>query len=231
MFSGTIFSRKSDPPSSLQLPRSCWAFYHEVDGETSTSDIASDLGLSESETFSAVRLLQSHDLIAEDVVTYDAFRPQAATSEPPSPSSSDGPSATETGGDGVESDGVESGQPRREDVTSADSQHETGSFDRFDTSSIDLSEDRVPTQTRPAPELHLRALWKWMEDLSENVKNYKNTQAFILMEASGALASIGVESMDDLEALEVIKDPEVMEALETAVENNLNESIPESCYQ
>ncbi len=82
-----------------------------------------------------------------------------------------------------------------------------------------------------APDLHLPSFWAWLEEHAPNVKEYKNTQAFILMETSGPLSRIGIDSMDDLQELERCDDPEVVEALEAAVENNLNESIPSSCYQ
>jgi hypothetical protein len=114
-----------------------------------------------------------------------------------------------------------------------DSPPETGSYatESLDTSAFASGSGSSDTQTQSVPAIDLSAFWDWLESKSGNVKNYKNTQAFILMEASTALAAIGVTSMDELEAMEQCDDPDVVAALEAAVENNLNESIPESCYK
>jgi DNA-binding Lrp family transcriptional regulator len=79
--------------------------------------------------------------------------------------------------------------------------------------------------------IHLPTLWDWLEETTDNVKAYKNTQAFVLMEASDALESVGVGNMEDLEDLERCSDPAVIQALETAIANNVNERIPEQCYR
>jgi len=79
--------------------------------------------------------------------------------------------------------------------------------------------------------LHFPTLWNWLEETTDNVKAYKNTQAFVLMEASDALEAVGVGNMEDLEELDHCSDPEVIQALETAIENNVNERIPDRCYR
>ena len=79
--------------------------------------------------------------------------------------------------------------------------------------------------------LHVPRLWSWLKSTADNVKDYKNVQAFILMEASDALESIGVEDMEDLTQLDRCSDPDVIRAFEKAVVNNANERIPEQCYQ
>jgi len=79
--------------------------------------------------------------------------------------------------------------------------------------------------------LHLPTLWTWLEEATDNVKSYKNTQAFVLMEASDALQAIGVSTLEDLRALEQCSEPAVVRSLEAAIENNVDESIPPRCYQ
>lgn len=250
MFSGTIFTRRGEPAEALRLPRSCWAFYERIDGDTPVGEIADALGFSDAETFAAVRLLQTHELIREAAVTYADF--QAGSDDASAPGATPSTEAPEhsgtAAGDGMmpsdpaptdrdtDPDGTEAAPGTAQDAADATSdagagypEPETGSYATGSLDAADAAD--AATQTQDAPVLHLPSLWEWMESLSGNVKHYKNTQAFILMEASGALDDIGVESMDDLEALDVIRDPNVMEALENAVENNLNESIPESCYQ
>lgn len=248
MFSGTIFTRRGEPAEALRLPRSCWAFYERIDGDTPVGEIAGALGCSDAETFAAVRLLQAHDLIREAAVTYADFRAGRDDASAPgaTPSTEASSHSGTAAGDGMmpsdpaptdrdaDAGGTETASDAAQDASDGGPgagdagypEPETGSYA---TGSFDAAD--APTQTQDAPVLHLPSLWEWMETLSGNVKHYKNTQAFILMEASGALDDIGVESMDDLEALDVIRDRDVMAALENAVENNLNESIPESCYQ
>lgn len=92
------------------------------------------------------------------------------------------------------------------------------------------STDDEPPENAPEV-LHLPTLWDWLEETADNVKAYKNTQAFVLMEASDALEAVGVGNMEDLEDMEECSDPEVIDALETAIENNVDEHIPEKCYQ
>jgi hypothetical protein len=135
-------------------------------------------------------------------------------------------------------DGVMPSDPKPTDAAygndaADDSPPETGSYatESLDTSAFASGSGSSDTQTQSVPAIDLSAFWDWLESKSGNVKNYKNTQAFILMEASTALAAIGVTSMDELEAMEQCDDPDVVAALEAAVENNLNESIPESCYK
>jgi len=303
MYSGIIFSRCSEPPEDVRLPRSCWAFYDCVDGSTPTAAIADALDLSQEETFAAVHGLQSLGLIEEAVVTYEAYSaPDSARAPAPKPESADaesadaelagvdsaGESSTPAGtssagtgrapsGDGsapasgapsLYPDDAESAEASvdngaGEDATAAKPTGESdeGSATR-EVPAADASPDDSPADDPPAdegpvdeafsgeehlgdassgerpvespeaaPGLHLPSFWAWLEEHAPNAKEYKNTQAFILMETSGPLSRIGIDSMDDLQELERCDDPEVVEALEAAVENNLNESIPSSCYQ
>lgn len=78
--------------------------------------------------------------------------------------------------------------------------------------------------------LHLPTLWDWLGEKTDDVKSYKNTQAFVLMEAADALEAIGVGSMEDVEEVEHCRNAQVVRALETAVKNNVGESIPPRCY-
>jgi len=124
-------------------------------------------------------------------------------------------------------------EERGQEESGQEAAPETGSYSTqaVETSAFSPGSAPVDTGTQRVPTLDLTRFWEWLEGKSKNVKNYKNTQAFILMEASGALSSIGVESMDALEAMEECDAPNVIEALEQAVENNMNETIPESCYK
>lgn len=93
--------------------------------------------------------------------------------------------------------------------------------------------DRPPVSTNRDEDdraLHLPTLWEWLSEMTQNVKSYKNTQAFVLMEAADALEAIGVGSMEDLEEVKHCRDAQVVRALETAVKNNVGESIPSRCY-
>lgn len=242
MFSGTVFTRAAEPPKDVRLPRSCWAFYQQVDGASTVASIAYDLDLSEAETFAAIRLLQSYDLVEEKSLTYAEFRrstegAEAAEDETSAtnqadPTAEDDASPTPAhgtaSGDGV----IPSSEPKPADQPEQ-SNAGTGSYSTqsVDAPSFASGSASSNTQTQNVPALHLPSFWTWLESKSGNVKNYKNTQAFILMEASSALAAIGVESMDELEAMEQCDDPDVLAALEAAVENNINETIPESCYK
>lgn len=78
--------------------------------------------------------------------------------------------------------------------------------------------------------LHLPRLWTWLEETAANQKNYKNTQAFVLMEAADALAHIGVSDMSDLNEVQVCTDAEAIAALEEAIEHNVGTAIPDRCY-
>jgi len=210
MFAGTIFVRQRTPASHLTLPRTCWAVYDQLDGETPIGRIAGALGLSDAETFAVVRQLQRRDLIEEPVLSYPAYREQADA---------------ETTGEGTAS-----------------------SFDSFESTSE--AEQAVPEVggdgARPATSasgplagepcsdevvLHLPTLWNWLEEATDSVKSYKNTQAFVLLEAADALDAIGVNNMGDLENVERCSNPAVVEALETAVRKNVDERIPERCYR
>lgn len=232
MFSGTIFSRAARPPENARLPRSCWAFFQHVDSATTVDDIARKLDLSDAEAFAAIRLLQSYGLIEEDCMTFAEFQnlSDGAVAADESDEASDPASVPESTRGDASGDGVIPSNPKPAE-TAPESAPETGSYstDAVDTSAS--SSTPAGTRTQSVPVLDLTSFWKWLEGKSGNVKNYKNTQAFILMEASGALSSIGVESMDALEAMEECGDPDVIEALEQAVENNMNETIPESCYK
>jgi hypothetical protein len=235
MFSGTIFTRAAQPPEDVRLPRSCWAFYHQVDGSSTVAAIAYDLDLSEAETFAAIRLLQSYDLVEEKTLTYAEFRhsadgaPDTSSSATADPTPDDASSAPDHGT--ASGDGVMPSDPEPTDATE-EGGPETGNYSTqsIETPSFASGSGSSDTQTQSVPALDLPSFWEWLKSKSGNVKNYKNTQAFILMEASTALASIGITSMDELEAMERCDDPDVVAALESAVENNLNESIPESCY-
>lgn len=236
MFSGTVFTRAAQPPEDVRLPRSCWAFYQQVDGSSTVASIAYDLDLSEAETFAAIRLLQSYNLVEEKTVTYAEFRRsadsagEADASPAADPTTDDVSPATAHGT--ASGDGVMPSDPAPTD-SAEESGPETGSYSTqsIETPSFTSGSGSSDTQTQSVPALDLASFWEWLESKSGNVKNYKNTQAFILMEASTALAGIGVTSMDELEAMEQCDDPDVVAALESAVENNLNESIPESCYK
>ena len=317
MYSGIIFSRRSEPPEDVRLPRSCWAFYDRVDGSTPTAAIADALDLSQEETFAAVHGLQSLGLIEETVVTYEAYSaPDSARAPAPKPDSADAdsrapapkpdsadadsadaesagvdyagdtstPAGTSSAGTGRAPSGdgsapapgapslyPDDAEPAEASVDNgagedAPAARPTGESDEGSAAreapAADASPDDPPADDPPAdegpvdeafsgeehlgdasfggrsaespdaaPDLHLPSFWAWLEEHAPNVKEYKNTQAFILMETSGPLSRIGIDSMDDLQELERCDDPEVVEALEAAVENNLNESIPSSCYQ
>ncbi len=246
MFSGTVFTRAAQPPEDVRLPRSCWAFYHQIDGSSTVASIAYDLDLSEAETFAAIRLLQSHSLVEEKPLTYAEFRRSADSAQDAAPSApansapADSAPETSTADDvspatahGTASgDGVMPSDPELTDAAE-ESGPGTGSYSTqlIDTPSFASRSGSKDTQTQSVPALDFPRFWEWLESKSGNVKNYKNTQAFILMEASTALAGIGVMSMDELEAMEQCDDPDVVAALESAVENNINETIPESCYR
>ncbi len=202
MYSGTIFVRQQEPDSDLKLPRSCWAVYDRVDGETTIGEIATTLGLSEPETFAVVRQLQQRDLIEEAVLSYSAHRDEKHGETDQEQDDENGQAVPQMAGDGA----------RTDDVNRTASTSETGADEASES-------------------LHLSALWDWLKEATDNVKAYKNTQAFVLMEASDALESVGVGNMEDLEEMERCSDPEVIRALETAIENNVNEHIPERCYR
>jgi len=205
MFSGTVFVRQREPDSELKLPRSCWAVYDRLDGDTSIGQVADTVGLSEAETFAVVRQLQQRDLIEEPMLSYPAYKARGEDEEQRKVEKQDQDKAEqplpEMAGDGAASvNGTASAADERE--------------------------------AKEASEvIHLPTLWKWLEETTDNVKAYKNTQAFVLMEASDALEAVGVGNMEDLEEMERCSDPEVIQALETAIENNVNEHIPEQCYR
>jgi transposase-like protein len=203
MFSGTVFVRQREPDSDLQLPRSCWAVYDRLDGDTAIGEIADTLGLSESETFAVVRQLQQRDLIEEQILSYPAYKRREDAEAPRQQGDEDASSVPEVAGDGARSSSMNGTASTTEDETTDEG-----------TNAI-----------------HLPSLWDWLEEATDNVKAYKNTQAFVLMEASDALESVGVGNMEDLEDMERCSDPEVIQALETAIENNVNERIPERCYR
>lgn len=210
MFAGTVFVRQRTPAPDLTLPRSCWAVYDRLDGETAIGRIADALGLSDAETFSVVRQLQRRDLIEEPVLSYPAYREQtdAETAAEGSASSSGSPESAggaEQAVSGVGGDGV-----------------------RSTTSSPAASAgEQRPNEAA----LHFPTLWDWLEEATDSVKSYKNTQAFVLLEAADALNAIGVSNMGDLENVERCGKPSVVEALETAVQENVDERIPERCYR
>ena len=199
MFSGTVFVRRREPDPDLMLPRSCWAVYDRLDGETSIGQIADTLGLSAPEIFAVVRQLQQRDLIEEPTITYAAYKQQE-------------------GSDDQNTEG--------EETSSLADASRNGVGSRNGTASA--AEETTDDETDV---IHLPTLWDWLEETTDNVKSYKNTQAFILMEASEALESIGVGNMDELEDLEQCSNPDVVEALEEAIENNVNEHIPDQCYR
>lgn len=261
MFSGTVFTKQGEPGPDLQLPRSAWAFYDRVDGRTSAGAIAAALGLSDAETFAAVQVLQSHALIREPLLRYADYRaardeapgpaPLDAPPEAPreaSPEASDSPptpsppaSQSAATGDAVPS-GDGSDAPTQSlhpssDAADADANANADAEDAAPSDADASAPRRYPVSSELATQewrvrtLHFPTLWTWLEAHASNVKDYKNTQAFILMEASDALASIGVSTLDDLKSIERCGDPDVLDALESAVENNLNESIPKKCYQ
>ena len=242
MFSGTVFTRAAEPPKDIRLPRSCWAFYQQVDGASTVRSIAFDLDLSKAETFAAIRLLQSYELVKEQSLTYAEFRrlmeapdvtvDKTSTADKAVPTAEDDVSPDTANGT-ASGDGVmPSSKGNPADKTDA-STPETRSYvtQSVDAPSFVSGSASRNTQTQSVPALHLPSFWEWLESKSANVKKYKNNQAFILMEALTALAAIGVESMDELEAMEQCDDPSVMAALEAAVENTINETIPESCYK
>lgn len=202
MFSGTIFVRQREPDPHLQLPRSCWEVYDRLDGETAIGDIADVLSLSDAETFAAVRQLQQWDLIEEPILSYPTYK---------------GRDSVETSDEATPKT-MESSMPE----VSGDGARSRSSNGATSASSGDESDGDA---------IHLPTLWAWLKEATDNVKSYKNTQAFVLMEASDALASIGVANMDELEEMERCNDTEVIQALETAIENNVNEEIPEECYR
>jgi DNA-binding Lrp family transcriptional regulator len=207
MFSGTLFARGREPDSNVQLSRTCWAFYDRVDGATPVAAIADALQLSEAETFAAIQQLRAHDLIRETTLTYDAYRAERGDAPALDTSSRDEPSRDTSSRDG----------------SSRDGQPGDGQDDAYE---LDLSTQELEQRT-----LHVPSLWSWLQSTADNVKDYKNIQAFVLMEASDALSGIGVESLDDLERLERCDDPAVIRAFEEAVANNANERIPDQCYQ
>lgn len=211
MFSGTVFARQSEPEADCTLPRSCWAFYERVDGSTPTTAIADALGMSDAETFAAVRLLQAHGLIAEPALTYAAYRGESEASTPAST-----PASTEAPTEAASGDGV---------AESPDA----ASRDTFSTEVLNARD--LSTQELKQRSLHLPSLLDWLRSTMPNVKDYTNVKAFVVMEASDVLADHGVTDVDDLEAVERFDDPEAIRALEKAVRNNVNERIPESCYQ
>lgn len=193
--------RQREPDPDLTLPRSCWAVYDRLDGETTIGQIADTLGLSAAETFAAVRQLQQRDLIEEPVLSYPAYQERDQDDE--ASDAGEEASVPRTSGEGARSSTVNGTRS----ATTGD-----GAIDEGEA-------------------IHLPTLWNWLEDATDNVKAYKNTQAFVLMEASDALESVGVGNMEDLEEMERCSDPEVIQALETAIENNVNERIPEQCYR
>jgi len=257
MFSGTIFSRAARPLEDIRLPRSCWSFFQHVDGSTTVADIAHELSLSDAEAFAAVRLLQSHGLIEEDSMTFAEFQASGGGTAKDQPDGASGSAMRHSPDGGAAGDGTTPSKPQpaktsqeereqeealqqevpQEEVPqeerAQEAAPETGSYSTqaVETSAFTPGSGPVDTETERLPTLDLTRFWEWLEGKSGNVKNYKNTQAFILMEASGALSSIGVESMDALEAMEECDAPNVIEALEQAVDNNMNETIPESCYK
>ena len=205
MFSGTIFVRQREPDPSLQLPRSCWDVFDRLDGETAIGEIADTIGLSDVETFAVVRQLQQWDLIEEPTLSYPTYKGRGSE-------------------DAVTGDSETSPRPSMPDPSGDGARAHT-------TNGTTASAAKAAGGDPETNAIHLPTLWDWLKDATDNVKSYKNTQAFVLMEASDALASIGVANMDELEEMERCSDREVIEALEAAVENNVNEQIPDDCYR
>lgn len=270
MYSGTILSRRKEPSPDLRLPRSCWAFYDQVDGRKPVGAIADALGFSDAETFAVVQQLQSYDLVEEAIVSYADYQEaaeetaadtdtvkQAASgaidtaeadasetdasetgaSEEAGGSSASGPAGDPSGDGAAETKPIEAPAGTSEESAAQGDAAEPSASTSASASASESTEasarpdEGYGTRIQQAPTINLNALWTWLEESVDNVKDYKNTQAFILMEASGPLSQIGVETMEDLQAMQTCDDPDVVEALEQAVESNVNERIPETCYQ
>jgi hypothetical protein len=197
-YAGSVFVRRPDaPPADLRLPRRCWRFYHALDGHTPAAALADRLHLSEADMAVVVETLRRHDLIAEPVETYAAFR--AAQADVPSAAPSD--------------------DVAHVSETLADESHAAAQGDGAPTHGAD---DRA---------LDLPALWSWLKDRADNVKDYKNKQTFVLVEAGDALAAAGIYETDDLEARETLNEPEAVRALERAIERNFQTPVPAHCYR
>jgi len=207
MFSGTVFEKANTPAASLKLPRKCWALYAQIDGETPTGTIAEALELSSTETFAVVQQLQAHDLIQETVLTYAAFQEEQAEAD-------------------VDAEGTSS---KHED-TDAPPVEAANTLTGESTSNG--TSPAVADKAAPGGghALHIPRLWEWLQEASENQKDYKNTQAFVLIEASDALSQIGITDMEDLEAVRVCEDEDAVAALESAIEHNMGIPIPDRCY-
>jgi chemotaxis protein histidine kinase CheA len=250
MFSGTILSRRKEPSPDLRLPRSCWAFYDQVNGRKPVGAIADALGFSDAETFAVVQQLQSYDLVEEAIVSYADYQEAAEETDPSTDTvkqAADDTGAVEAGAEPepAQSAAEPSGDPSGDGAAKTQPiEPPSGASAESDTDELDApteasggadsqphEDEGYGTRIQQAPAIDLDALWTWLEESVDNVKDYKNTQAFILMEASGPLSEIGVETMEDLQALKTCDDPDVVEALEQAVESNVNERIPQTCYQ
>jgi hypothetical protein len=166
--------------------------------------IARRFGLSADELAHVVRTLRQHDLIYEPVETFAAYQDVAPHlhAEASAPSS---------------------------EHPSADAASDAASGARSLAQGATLSGDGAATAPEHAA-LHLPSLWAWLEEEAENAKDYVNTQAFILVEVGDALARLGVHDVTDLDEYERVDDPELVEAMERAVERNLQTSIPDHCY-
>jgi hypothetical protein len=182
--------------------------YAQVDGNTPIGTITDALGLSNAEAFAVVQQLQAHNLITESVLTYSAFQHSQDTDAQDA-------SASET--DSAHTSPVE----RADTLTGAAS--DNGSTDH------PAQEEHHDTSS-DARGLDLPQLWNWIEETTDNQKDYKNTQAFVLLEAADALSRVGITNMEDLHTTRVCDDEEAVEALESAIERNMGVTIPEHCY-
>lgn len=100
-----------------------------------------------------------------------------------------------------------------------------------DLSTAELNVEDITEEVLEQRSLHVPSLLSWLSDTMSNVKDYRNVQAFVLMEASDVLARHGITDVGDLESVDRFDDPDAILALEKAVRNNVNERIPETCYQ
>lgn len=204
MFDGAVYERTRKPSPQLKLPPVCWAVYERLDGTTSVGAVAEALGVELEAVETAVRRLQQQNLVAEPVVSYAEYQEWK----------SEGRSAAEAGNGAQEPAGASAetanGETANRQASASGTEQEDGTEPR---------------------RLHLPTLWEWIGETTGNVKSYKNTQAFVLMESSDALESVGVSDLNDLKELEWCRTPEVVDALERAVENNVGASIPDRCYR
>jgi hypothetical protein len=187
-YAASVFTSVASPPSTLELPRPCWQFYHALDGETPVHAIQKRFHLSPEETASVIRMLRDHGLIEPATETYEAFREDTSQEDA-------------------------SSSPASEDTPASNAKTK-------------LHGDGAPTRTA----LHGPRLWEWLRERTDNVKDYKNAKAFIMMEAGDALAKTGVATPSDFDEKERFEGEDVVQALEQAVEQNLDASIPERCY-